>query len=235
MDTNDHKQSQPSQQKPATSQQSLTCWTFARPVPRHAVTVIYRNQQSKKQKRFYVLRKKRAKPKITTTFGKSVFRLSIYMLPNTKDLAINQTMVAYGNRQNATAFARANNSDLLRSLKHLMETRLYYLIVSLTTILSYLYISLIYLPMTKLQYLSHVSRAWLWLKQRWELSIPEGHLNLEVPLVPSLRSTHSTLSPQWVNEQSDCRMLMFLSENFVFQMLTCARLPVIMELTNEKL
>ena len=115
MDTNNQKRSQPSQQKPATSQQSRTCWNFARPVPRHAVTVNYRNQQSKKQKRFSVLRKKRAKPKITTTFGKSVFRLSIYMLPNTKDLAINQTMVAYGNRQNATAFARANNSDSLRS------------------------------------------------------------------------------------------------------------------------
>ena len=42
------------------------------------------------------------------------------MPPNTKDLAINQTMVAYGNQQNATALARANNSDLLRALKHLM-------------------------------------------------------------------------------------------------------------------
>ena len=29
-------------------------------------------------------------------------RYVIYMLPDTKDLAINQTMVAYGNRQNAT-------------------------------------------------------------------------------------------------------------------------------------
>ena len=75
----------------------------------------------------------RAKPKakiITTTFGKSLFpikyrlRYAICMPPNTKDLTINQTMVAYGNRQNATAFAPANNSDLLRSLKHLMETRL---------------------------------------------------------------------------------------------------------------
>ena len=51
-------------------------------------------------------------------------RYAIYMPPNTKDLAINQTMVAYGNRQNATAFGRANNSVLLRSLKHVMETRL---------------------------------------------------------------------------------------------------------------
>ena len=87
---------------------------LARPVPRYAATVIYRNQQRKKQKRFSVLRKKRAKPKtkkITTTFGKSLFlikyrmRYAIYMPPNTKDLAINQTTVAYGNRQNATAFA----------------------------------------------------------------------------------------------------------------------------------
>ena len=30
MDTNDHKRSQPSQQKPASSQQSCSCWTFAR-------------------------------------------------------------------------------------------------------------------------------------------------------------------------------------------------------------
>ena len=32
-------------------------------------------------------------------------RYAIYMPPNTKDLAINQTMVAYGNWQSATAFA----------------------------------------------------------------------------------------------------------------------------------
>ena len=51
-------------------------------------------------------------------------RYATSMPPNTKDLAINQAMVAYGNRQNATAFARANNSDLLRLLKHLMEARL---------------------------------------------------------------------------------------------------------------
>ena len=107
---------------------------LARPVPRYAMTVIYRNQQRKKQQRFLSFEKKRAKPKTkiaTTTFGKSLFlieyrmRYAIYMPPNTKDLAINQTMVAYGNWQNATAFARANNSDLLRSLMHLMETRLY--------------------------------------------------------------------------------------------------------------
>ena len=65
------------------------------------------------------------------TFEKSLFltkyrmRYAIYIPPNTKDLAINQTMVAYGNRQNAITFARANNSDFLRTLKHLIETRLY--------------------------------------------------------------------------------------------------------------
>ena len=36
---------------------------LARPVPRYAVIVIYRNRQRKKQKGFSVLRKKRAKPK----------------------------------------------------------------------------------------------------------------------------------------------------------------------------
>ena len=51
-------------------------------------------------------------------------RNAIYIPPNTKDLAINLTMVGYGNRQNAITLARANNSDFLRALKHLMETRL---------------------------------------------------------------------------------------------------------------
>ena len=77
-----------------------------------------KNEQCSKQKN------------ITTTFGKSLFltqyrmRYAIYIPPKTKDLAINLAMVAYGNQQNATTFARANNSDLLRSLKHVMETRL---------------------------------------------------------------------------------------------------------------
>ena len=35
---------------------------YARPVPQYAVTVTYGNHQHKKQKRFSVLRKKRAKP-----------------------------------------------------------------------------------------------------------------------------------------------------------------------------
>ena len=85
-----------------------------------------------------------------TAFGKSLFlikyrmRYTIYMPPNTKDLAINQTMVAYGSRQNATMFARANNSDLLQSLKHFngnqaldMSTMLGYLaIVSLSMLVT---------------------------------------------------------------------------------------------------
>ena len=67
---------------------------------------------------------------IATTFGKSLFltqyqmRYAIYIPSSTKDLVINLTMVAYGNRRNAITFARANNSDLLWPLKHLMETRL---------------------------------------------------------------------------------------------------------------
>ena len=40
----------------------------------------------------------------------------IYIPLNTKDLAIELTMLAYGNRKNTMKFARANNSDLLRAL-----------------------------------------------------------------------------------------------------------------------
>ena len=107
---------------------------LARPVPRDMLWLWSIETNNAKTKKIFCPPKKRAKlktKKLTTIFGKSVFlikwrrRYAIYMPPNTKDLAINQTMVAYGNRQNATAFARANNSDLLRSLKHLMETRLY--------------------------------------------------------------------------------------------------------------
>ena len=49
------------------------------------------------------------------TFEKSLFitQYEIYTPPNTKDLARNLTMVAYGNRQNAITFERANNPDLL--------------------------------------------------------------------------------------------------------------------------
>ena len=66
---------------------------LARPVLRYAVTVTYKNQQRKKQKRFSVLRKKsKAKNKkiITTSFGKSLFlikyrmRYAIYMPPKDK-------------------------------------------------------------------------------------------------------------------------------------------------------
>ena len=56
MDTNDHKRSQPSQQKPASSQQSPHGELLRGLVLRYAVTVIYRNQQRKK--RFSVHRKK---------------------------------------------------------------------------------------------------------------------------------------------------------------------------------
>ena len=75
-------------------------------------------------------KKSKALKIITTTFGKSLFlthyrmRYAIYLPTNTKDLVINLTMVAYGNRQNAITFTRANNSDLLRALKQLIETRL---------------------------------------------------------------------------------------------------------------
>ena len=81
---------------------------------------------------FCLLEKKaRLKTKdITTFFGMSLFiaqcrmRYAIYIPQNTRDLAINLTMVAYGNGQNGIMSARANSSDSLHALKHLKETRL---------------------------------------------------------------------------------------------------------------
>ena len=124
-----HKQFQPSQQKPACSQQSCTCWSFARgccggdlwePITQDTKNIFCPPEK-----------KSKAKDKnIATTFGKSLsltqyrMRYAIYIPSNTKDLAINLTIVAYGNQQNAITFARANNSDLLRALKYLMETSL---------------------------------------------------------------------------------------------------------------
>ena len=49
---------------------------------------------------------------------------AIYIPPDTKNHARNLTMVAYENQQNATTFVQANNTDLLRAPKHLMETKL---------------------------------------------------------------------------------------------------------------
>ena len=70
-------------------------------MPRYAVTVIYRNQQRKKQKKRFCPTKKKEqsqkKKKNNDDFRKVI--ISDYMPPNTKDLAINQTMVAYRNRQ----------------------------------------------------------------------------------------------------------------------------------------
>ena len=65
---------------------------------------------------------------ITTTFGKSLFltqyhmRYTIYIPPNTKDLAKKLTMVAYENQQNTITYRRAINSDLLRALKPGLKT-----------------------------------------------------------------------------------------------------------------
>ena len=52
-------------------------------------------------------------------------RYASYIPLNTEDLTLELTMVAYEKRQNAIKFARANNVDLLRALKHLTETSLY--------------------------------------------------------------------------------------------------------------
>ena len=101
---------------------------FARPVPQYAVTVTYGNIK------VFLSSEKRAKletKNFNTDFRKVFFLTkyrmcyAIYTPPNTKGLAINQTMSVYENWQNATMFKQANNSDLLRSLKHLMKTRPY--------------------------------------------------------------------------------------------------------------
>ena len=96
------------------------------PVPQYAVTVTYGNIK------VFLSSEKRAKletKNFNTDFRKVFFLTkyrmcyAIYTPPNTKGLAINQTMSVYENWQNATMFKQANNSDLLRSLKHLMKTR----------------------------------------------------------------------------------------------------------------
>ena len=63
----------------------------ARPVPRYVVTVTYKNQHRRTQKKYFLSSKNRAKLKtknITSTFGKTLFltkywmRYAIYMPPN---------------------------------------------------------------------------------------------------------------------------------------------------------
>ena len=80
-----------------------------------------------------VRRKNRARSKnqfLTMTLGKLYFitqyrmRYTIYIPVNTKDLTIYLAMLVYENGQNAIKFAQANNPELLRALKHLVETRL---------------------------------------------------------------------------------------------------------------
>ena len=72
---------------------------------------------------FTVLQIKRARPrnKFITQYRISYV---IYILLNVRDFTINLSMHAYGNRQNATKFTRANNSDLMQALKQLMETNM---------------------------------------------------------------------------------------------------------------
>ena len=103
-------------------------------VLRFAVAETYGNLERSLQKRFSILRKRWARPRtyfVTVTFGKSLFitqyrmRYAIYLPPIAKDLTIDLSILVYGNRQNAMKFARANNCDLLRALKHLMETLVY--------------------------------------------------------------------------------------------------------------
>ena len=54
-----------------------------------------------------------------------------------KDLTIELTMVAYGYRQNAIEFAQATNTDLLRALKPVMETKFYLSLISEMCLFNY--------------------------------------------------------------------------------------------------
>ena len=95
----------------------------ARLVPRYAVTATYGNQERKVQKIFSALREQRAKSR-NNFITQYRMRYTIYIPLNAKDLTVDLTMHPYGNQQNAIKFARADNSDLLRALKHLTETSL---------------------------------------------------------------------------------------------------------------
>ena len=102
----------------------------ARLVPRYIATATYGNWNAQGAENIFCSPEKRARlgNNFITTFGKSLFithyrmRYAMYIPLNAKDLTIDLTMHAYGNRQIAIKFARANNSDLLQALKHFMET-----------------------------------------------------------------------------------------------------------------
>ena len=135
MGTNDHKQSSLHNKSLRARNKGRTCWTFAREYEGCAAICCDCDlwEPITQDTKDFLSFEKRARLKtkdITTIFGKSLFltryrmRYAIQLSLDTKDLAMNLTTVTYRNRQNAKAFTQANNSDWLRALKDLMETRL---------------------------------------------------------------------------------------------------------------
>ena len=134
--TNTHKQSQPSQQKPASSLQSRTRCTVGRGCEAWAAICcdcnlwkLWKQYTAK----FSVFRKKDQDQKL---FCNNDFRTVIIYnsIPDAlRDFHASECKRLHNRTydgclwkptKNATKFARANNSNLLRALKHLIETRL---------------------------------------------------------------------------------------------------------------
>ena len=100
-------------------------------VPRCAVPATYGNRERRIQKCFLPPERKSKTKEQRLLESRYLFvtqhqmRYAIYIPLNAEYLTLELTMVAYEKRQNAIKFARANNVDLLRALKHLTETSLY--------------------------------------------------------------------------------------------------------------
>ena len=98
---------------------------LARPVPRYAVTVTYRNQQRGKKNFLSSEKKSKAKSKkYNDDFQKVV--ISDQIPDALRDLHASKYQRLCNKPNNGCLCKPAKrNSDLLRSLKHLKETRLY--------------------------------------------------------------------------------------------------------------
>ena len=95
---------------------------YARPVPQYAVTVTYGNHPHKKQKRFSVLRKKRAKPKKKSN---DHFR-KVFISNSISDALCNSHTSRYKrprSKHNDVCLCKlAKQITFTRAQKHLMET-----------------------------------------------------------------------------------------------------------------
>ena len=135
MDTNAHQQFQPLQQKTTCSHQRRTCWTFLRGCeafaamrcdcylgkPRTQDTE--NNSRKREQNKGTILYQRLSESRrLYLKTGCATRFTYLWMQKTLHNRTCNGCL--YGNRQNAIKCARANNNDLLRALKHLMEARL---------------------------------------------------------------------------------------------------------------